>query len=71
VSHPSSGADDLLPRLCFVLVQSQIADLPSELALLEECMPTESKNGEDGYALTTFRLAAEGVMDARAMLPCM
>ncbi|BES91944.1 Hypothetical protein NTJ_04752 [Nesidiocoris tenuis] len=53
----SMGADDLLPRLCQVLVSSGLPELCLEAAFMETFMPAEKALGEEGYALTTLQSA--------------
>ena len=56
------GADDLIPRLCFVLCAAALPDLFSELSFLEHCLPDDVSLGEDGYAVVSLRGAAMHVM---------
>jgi hypothetical protein len=56
------GADDLVPRLCFVLVRSRPRRVFAELAYLEECMPVDRSLGEDGYAVVSLRGAVMHVL---------
>ena len=56
------GADDLIPRLCFVIAAAATPGLFSDLAYLEHCLPEELSLGEDGYAVVTLRGAAMHVV---------
>lgn len=62
LSPVAIGADDLVPRLCFVVARARIYRFFSELAYLEECMPHDRSLGEDGYAVVTLRGAAMHVV---------
>jgi hypothetical protein len=48
------GADDLIPRLCCLLVQAGVPGLLPQIAYLEETLPDEVANGEEGYTLVTL-----------------
>ena len=56
------GADDLMPRLCFALVQSGVSRLPSEVAAVEDTLPPSAGAGQDGYALVSVRGAIQHVL---------
>uniref|UniRef100_H3CTV4 VPS9 domain containing 1 n=1 Tax=Tetraodon nigroviridis TaxID=99883 RepID=H3CTV4_TETNG len=51
------GADDLLPILSYVALQSQCPQLVSECAALEEFIHESYLIGEEGYCLTSLRSA--------------
>uniref|UniRef100_A0A670Z367 VPS9 domain containing 1 n=1 Tax=Pseudonaja textilis TaxID=8673 RepID=A0A670Z367_PSETE len=51
------GADDLLPILSFVVLQSRSPQLVSECAALEEFIHEGSLIGEEGYCLTSLQSA--------------
>ncbi|XP_039186814.1 VPS9 domain-containing protein 1 isoform X1 [Crotalus tigris] len=58
--HPASaaiGADDLLPILSFVVLQSNLPQLVSECAALEEFIHEGYLIGEEGYCLTSLQSA--------------
>lgn len=57
VAPAALAADDLLPRLCWVLSRASCPQLPSELALVEELMPPQHAMTELGYAATMARSA--------------
>ncbi|KAF6213644.1 hypothetical protein GE061_011365 [Apolygus lucorum] len=44
----SMGADDLLPRLCQVLISSSLPEICAEAAFMETFMPSERALGEEG-----------------------
>ena len=48
------GADDLMPRLCFILAVVASASLPTELEYCDACLPEDRRNGEDGYAVVSM-----------------
>ncbi|GFO41122.1 vps9 domain-containing 1 [Plakobranchus ocellatus] len=54
---PSIGADDLLPILCYVVVQSAMPQLASECQAMAEFIQEGYLMGEEGYCLTTLRTA--------------
>jgi hypothetical protein len=56
------GADDLLPRLCFVVLAARVCCLPSELAMVEAAMPADAAAGQDGYAVVSLRGALMHVL---------
>ena len=58
------GADDLLPRLCFVLARASplIPHAPSTASFLEATVPEERAAGEDGYAVVSLRGAMTHVL---------
>ncbi|XP_032086265.1 VPS9 domain-containing protein 1 isoform X2 [Thamnophis elegans] len=51
------GADDLLPILSFVVLQSNLPQLASECAALEEFIHEGYLIGEEGYCLTSLQSA--------------
>uniref|UniRef100_A0A0A9YUX6 VPS9 domain-containing protein n=3 Tax=Lygus hesperus TaxID=30085 RepID=A0A0A9YUX6_LYGHE len=53
--YTSMGADDLLPRLCQVLISSSLPEICAEAAFMEMFMPSERALGEEGYALTMLQ----------------
>ncbi|XP_062817925.1 VPS9 domain-containing protein 1 [Anolis carolinensis] len=58
--HPASaaiGADDLLPILSFVVLKSNLPQLVSECAALEEFIHEGYLIGEEGYCLTSLQSA--------------
>lgn len=60
IARPASppaavGADDLVPRLCYVLARARIPRVFAELCYLEDCMPSDRALGEDGYSLVSLR----------------
>lgn len=57
VAPAALAADDLLPRLCWVLSRASCPQLPSELALVEDLMPPQHAMTELGYAATMARSA--------------
>lgn len=57
VAPAALAADDLLPRLCWVLSRASCPQLPAELALVEELLPPQHAMTELGYAATMARSA--------------
>uniref|UniRef100_T1I0D4 VPS9 domain-containing protein n=1 Tax=Rhodnius prolixus TaxID=13249 RepID=T1I0D4_RHOPR len=53
----SVGADDLLPRLCQVVVSSSLPSICAEATFMETFMPAARALGEDGYAVTMLQSA--------------
>lgn len=53
----SIGADDLLPRLCQVVVSSGMPSIYAETYFMEAFMPSEKALGEEGYAVTMLQSA--------------
>ncbi|XP_023224582.1 VPS9 domain-containing protein 1-like [Centruroides sculpturatus] len=51
------GADDLLPILSYVLVQTGMPHLLSECEALEQLVDQRLLLGEEGYCLTSFQMA--------------
>uniref|UniRef100_UPI00358E388D VPS9 domain-containing protein 1 isoform X2 n=1 Tax=Myxine glutinosa TaxID=7769 RepID=UPI00358E388D len=51
------GADDLLPILTFVVLRSQLVQLPAECAALGELISESDLLGEKGYCLTSLQTA--------------
>jgi hypothetical protein len=51
------GADDLVPRICCLLVQSGVPGLLPQVAYLEDTLPDDVACGEEGYTLVTLRAA--------------
>ncbi|CAI9716022.1 Hypothetical predicted protein [Octopus vulgaris] len=54
---PTVGADDLLPILHYVLIRSELPELVSECAAIEELIHEGYLLGEGGYCLTSFQTA--------------
>ncbi|XP_005052302.1 PREDICTED: VPS9 domain-containing protein 1-like [Ficedula albicollis] len=52
-----SGADDLLPILSYVVLQTGLPQLLSECAALEEFIHEGYLIGEEGYCLTSLQSA--------------
>ncbi len=57
------GADDLVPRLCCLLVQAAVPGLVPQIAYLEDTLPDDVANGEEGYTLVTLRGAISHIQD--------
>ncbi|KAK9504881.1 hypothetical protein O3M35_009053 [Rhynocoris fuscipes] len=53
----SVGADDLLPRLCQVVVSSSLPSICAEATFMETFMPSMKALGEEGYAVTMLQSA--------------
>lgn len=53
----SMGADELLPRLCQVVLMSGLPSICAEAAFMEYFMPVEKALGEEGYAVTMLQSA--------------
>ncbi|XP_014271596.1 uncharacterized protein [Halyomorpha halys] len=53
----SIGADDLLPKLCQVLISSCLPTVCAEAYFMEAFMPSEKALGEEGYAVTMLQSA--------------
>uniref|UniRef100_V5IBX3 Putative vacuolar sorting protein 9 n=2 Tax=Ixodes TaxID=6944 RepID=V5IBX3_IXORI len=51
------GADDLVPTLSYVLVQSAVPQLYSECLALEQVLDSRYMLGEEGYCLTSILMA--------------
>lgn len=51
------GADDLIPTLSYVLVQSAVPQLYSECLALEQVLDSRYMLGEEGYCLTSILMA--------------
>ncbi|KAG8187791.1 hypothetical protein JTE90_025829 [Oedothorax gibbosus] len=51
------GADDLMPLLCYVIVQSGMPQLGSECYAIEQLFNMKYSFGEEGYALSSFLTA--------------
>nr|XP_032823462.1 VPS9 domain-containing protein 1 [Petromyzon marinus] len=68
LSPPSIGADDLLPILAFVVLRSQLPQLISECAALEEFIHEGYLMGEEGYCLTSVQTALNSVTSLP--IPC-
>lgn len=51
------GADDLVPTLSYVLVQSAVPQLYSECLTLEQVLDSRYMLGEEGYCLTSILMA--------------
>lgn len=62
------GADDMMPRLCFIVAQAGIATMFTELAYLEHCLPQDRTLGEDGYAIVSLRGALMHCLDVAGEL---
>lgn len=54
---PSIGADDLLPVLCYLIVQSHLPQLVSECHAMDRLIHEGYMIGEEGYCLTSFQTA--------------
>ncbi|RUS83807.1 hypothetical protein EGW08_008419 [Elysia chlorotica] len=54
---PSIGADDLVPILCYCVIQSATPQLASECEAMAEFIQEGYLMGEEGYCLTTLRTA--------------
>lgn len=52
-----SGADQLLPCICYVTCASQIPNLLSEFHFIEEFLDEQQISGMDGYILTQLQVA--------------
>ncbi|XP_054719771.1 uncharacterized protein LOC129229481 isoform X2 [Uloborus diversus] len=48
------GADELIPQLCYVILQSRLPQLTSECYALEQLFDMKFTLGEEGYALSSF-----------------
>ncbi|ELT91783.1 hypothetical protein CAPTEDRAFT_225230 [Capitella teleta] len=59
---PSIGADDLLPILAYVVIQSRLPQLVSECHALEEFVHEGYLMGEEGYCLTSLQTAVNYVL---------
>ncbi|BFZ12810.1 hypothetical protein BsWGS_15849 [Bradybaena similaris] len=59
---PSVGADDLLPILSYVVVQSAMPQLPSECHAMTEFIHEGYMMGEEGYCLTSLRTAVNYII---------
>ncbi|NXM09731.1 VP9D1 protein, partial [Tyrannus savana] len=57
IPHCPSGADDLLPILSYVVLQTGLPQLVSECAALEEFIHEGYLIGEEGYCLTSLQSA--------------
>ncbi|NXA07510.1 VP9D1 protein, partial [Sapayoa aenigma] len=57
IPHCCSGADDLLPILSYVVLQTGLPQLLSECAALEEFIHEGYLIGEEGYCLTSLQSA--------------
>lgn len=68
LSPPAIGADDLLPILAFVVLRSQLPQLISECAALEEFIHEGYLMGEEGYCLTSVQTALNSVTSLP--IPC-
>ncbi|XP_034282557.1 VPS9 domain-containing protein 1 isoform X2 [Pantherophis guttatus] len=62
------GADDLLPILSFVVLQSNLPQLVSECAALEEFIHEGYLIGEEGYCLTSLQSALSYVQSLEGPL---
>ena len=61
-SGSAVGADELMPRICFVLARAwgTVDVRPiAQLTFLEECLPEDRALGEDGYAVVSLRGALQ------------
>jgi len=70
IADATLSADDLLPRLCFVVAAAGApVALASELAFVEEHLPPHLAGGSEGYCLVTLRSAVTHCIGlARAQL---
>lgn len=51
------GADDLIPALSYILVQSKVPQLYSEYLALEQVLDSRYMLGEEGYCLASILMA--------------
>ncbi|KFM64261.1 hypothetical protein X975_23765, partial [Stegodyphus mimosarum] len=56
-SSEKLGADELIPLLCYVIVQSRLPQLFSECHAIEQLYDMKYMFGEEGYALSSFLTA--------------
>lgn len=70
-SMSAIGADDLMPRLVFVLAQCGLSHPHVEASYMEECLPVEMQMGEEAYALISLRGAITMAMQEAAAAAAM
>jgi hypothetical protein len=58
------SADDLLPRLAFVVAHSECEGLLTSLSIMESLLPEDEAASEKGYALATLTSATMAVLSA-------
>ena len=59
------SADELMPLATYVMLRSQVASLPAELAMLAELASESERLGEGGYCLATFQVAGVWLMNLK------
>ena len=58
----SRTADDLLPCVCYVLLQSAVPNIYTHLGLVESFLDEASAMAVEGYMLTQFQVALKYLM---------
>ena len=54
-----------MPLATYVMLRSQVASLPAELAMLAELVSESERLGEGGYCLATFQVAGVWLMNLK------
>ncbi|XP_035212959.1 uncharacterized protein LOC118186899 isoform X2 [Stegodyphus dumicola] len=66
-SSEKIGADELIPLLCYVIVQSRLPQLFSECHAIEQLYDMKYMFGEEGYALSSFLTALKYIEIKKAL----
>merc|ERR1712130_819763 len=53
------AADELVPILCYIIVQSKIPNAFTECDFIEDFLNKDERNGMEGYTMANFRVAIE------------
>ena len=68
VYNINRGADQLLPCVCYVLLQSENPYFFTDLHFLEEFLPEAYQTGIEGYIVTQFQIAGRFLKDMNIQL---